>query len=416
MPDTMKNADLATDSDRGGGGRHGTTRDGGGRHQPAATTSGEDAVGEDRGGEDRGGEDRGGEDRMDAEGRDADDRSGAVASHLARLVRTLWFAIGITLALLLLAWAGPTILLIFAGLLFGTVLHGLAALITGKTPLPYAWALLLICVAVAAGLGLTGIWLGPQVADQLAQLGDELRSSWDSLMERLRGVEGFAGLVRDLGPEKLAEQIRATAGPLMSLASGILAAVGGVVVVAFIGVYTAASPGDYTAGPLWLTAPERRDHVRDLFQAVAKTLQWWFAARLMSMAVVGVLTGIGLWLIGMPLFAALGMLAALLSFIPYLGPVLAAVPAVLIGLAHSPTMALWVLLLYVGVQTVESYLVTPQLVQRAINLPAAAILMVQLLFGVFFGILGVAFASPISAAILTIIKKTVDRPEVGRSS
>lgn len=98
---------------------------------------------------------------------------------------------------------------------------------------------------------------------------------------------------------------------------------------------------------------------------------------------------------------------------PYLGPIAAAIPAVLIGLAQSPTMALYVVLVYIGIQTLESYLITPQFVQRAINVPAAGVLMVQLLFGVFFGILGVAFASPISATILTIVKETVDRPDLG---
>jgi predicted PurR-regulated permease PerM len=112
------------------------------------------------------------------------------------------------------------------------------------------------------------------------------------------------------------------------------------------------------------------------------------------------------------LFIALGFLSALFSFVPYLGPVAAAIPAVLIGLAQSPTMALYVVLLYLGVQTLESYLITPQIVQRAINLPAAGVLVMQLLFGVFFGILGVAFASPISATILTIIEKTVHRVDL----
>lgn len=70
-------------------------------------------------------------------------------------------------------------------------------------------------------------------------------------------------------------------------------------------------------------------------------------------------------------------------------------------------MGLYVLLLYVAIQMAESYVITPQFVQRAVNMPPAAVLVVQLLFGVFFGIIGVAFASPISAAILTVIKTVV---------
>lgn len=356
-------------------------------------------------------------DESDSVGRDMrrepDESADARAAELARIRQTLWIAIGITLGLLLLAWAGPTVILIFAGILVGTVLHGLAALISRSTPIPYTWSLTLICIVIAALIALGSGWLGPHVADQLAQLGEQLRESWDNLMERLRSSSVLSGFVEDLTLEKALSQLQAALGGLMSMASALIAVVGGIVVVVFIGIYTAATPGVYTAGPIWLVPAERRDQARDLLQAIAKTLQWWFVARLMSMTVVGLLTGIGLWLIGMPLFAALGVLAAVFSFIPYLGPVLSAVPALLIALAQSPTMGLWVLLLYLGVQTAESYLLTPQFVQRAISLPAAAILMVQLLFGVFFGILGVAFASPISATILTIVQKTVRRPGLG---
>jgi predicted PurR-regulated permease PerM len=232
-------------------------------------------------------------------------------------------------------------------------------------------------------------------------------------MRRLEGSGILSNLGANLTLDKIAAQLQPVLGGLMSVASTTLAVVGGVIVIVFIGLYSAAAPGAYTAGPIWIAPPDRRDKVRELFSAVAATLQWWFLARVMSMAVVGVLTGVGLWLIGMPLFVTLGILSAIFSFVPYLGPIAAAIPAVLIGLAQSPTMALYVVLLYIGVQTLESYLITPQIVQRAINLPAAGVLVMQLLFGVFFGVLGVAFASPVSATILTIIEKTVRRPDLG---
>lgn len=339
-----------------------------------------------------------------------------VAAQLARLDRTLRVAIGIALAILVLAWAGQTIILIFAGLLFGTVLHGLSEWLGQKTGIPHVWSLTIVCVAIAAVVGLAGWWVGPHVIDQLGQLGEELRSSWDSVLERLRRGDLLGGLTEELTLGKVASQIHSVLGGLMNMASTLLAILGGIVVIVFISIYTAASPQAYTAGPIAIIPPERRTQVRELFGAIAATLQWWFLARVMSMTIVGVLTGLGLWLIGMPLFIALGVLAAGFSFVPYLGPVASAVPAILIGFAHSPTMALYVVLLYIAVQTAESYLITPQLMQRAIHLPAAAVLMMQLLFGVFFGILGVAFASPISATILAVLKKTVRRPDTASHS
>jgi predicted PurR-regulated permease PerM len=343
----------------------------------------------------------------------AEPREAQTARQVARLNRTLWIAIAITLTLLLLAWAGATMIVIFAGLLLGTVLHGLSQWLGRRTGIPTTWSLAIICVAAVVVIGLMAWWIGPHVADQLAQLGQQLRSSWDSVMQRLEGSGILSNITANLTLDKIAAQLQPVLGGLMNMASTALAIIGGVIVIMFIGLYSAATPGAYTAGPIWIAHPDRRDKVRELFHAIPATLQWWFLARVMSMAAVGVLTGLGLWLISMPLFIALGFLSAIFSFVPYLGPVAAAIPAILIGLAQSPTMALYVVLLYIGIQTLESYLITPQIMQRAINLPAAGILIMQLLFGVFFGILGVAFASPISATILTIVEKTVRRPDLG---
>lgn len=337
--------------------------------------------------------------------------------HLRRIDVALWFAIGITLALLLLFWAGRTIILIFAGVLAGTVLHGLADRLSRRTPLPATWSLAVICAGIVVLIGLAAWWLGPHVADQLAQLGEQLRSSWDSVRQRIEHSP-MSSIMSGMTPASLADQIGTAAGGLMNAAGMALSVVGGLIVVAFIGLYTAAAPRQYTAGLLWIVPPERTHQVHDLLGAVAATLRWWFLARVMSMATVGALTGAGLWLIGMPLSIALGIVAAVCSFVPYLGPIVSAVPAIVIGLAQSPSMGLYVLLLYVAIQMAESYLITPQFVQRAIDMPPAAVLIVQLLFGVFFGIIGVAFASPISAAILTVIKTVApdERSPEGRAA
>lgn len=337
-------------------------------------------------------------------------------AQLLRLNRTLWIAIAIALAVIVLARAGSTLIVIFAGVLLGTVLHGVSEQMSRRLPLGYAASLAVVCIAVIVALGLTAWWLGPHIADQISQLSEELRSSWERLLERLRNSSMLHGFVENLSWQELASRMGSVAGGLMSVANAIFAALGGMIVILFIGIYAAAEPRAYTAGAIWLMPSGRREQTRRVLTAIASTLQWWFIARLMSMAVVGLLTGLGLWLIGMPLFVALGLLSALLCFVPYLGPILSSIPAILIGLAQSPTMGVWVVALYLGVQTVESYLITPQFVQRAISVPAAAILVVQLLFGVFFGILGVAFASPISATILTIVKMTVSRPALEGSA
>ena len=114
------------------------------------------------------------------------------------------------------------------------------------------------------------------------------------------------------------------------------------------------------------------------------------------MAVVGLLSGAGLALLGAPSPITLGVLAALLSFVPNVGPILSLVPAALAGLTVGPTTGLYVVVLYLAVQTVESYLVTPLIQQRAVTLPPAIVIVVQLAFGAAFGLLGLLFATPLA--------------------
>jgi predicted PurR-regulated permease PerM len=125
----------------------------------------------------------------------------------------------------------------------------------------------------------------------------------------------------------------------------------------------------------------------------------------MAMTVVGVLTWLGLWLIGVPLAVVLGLIAALLAFIPNIGPIIAAVPAVLLALSEGPTTALLVVGVYVAVQSLESYVITPLIQQEQVSLPPALIISMQLLMGVLFGILGLALATPMAALGLTLIRE-----------
>ena len=137
----------------------------------------------------------------------------------------------------------------------------------------------------------------------------------------------------------------------------------------------------------------------------ARTLKSWLAAQLISMTVVGVLTGIGLLLIGMPLAFILGIIAGLLAFIPNIGPVLAVAPALLLAFGEGPSMLLWVAAVYLSVQTLESYVITPLVQQERVDLSPALVIAAQLLFGVLFGLLGLALAMPLVAVGRMLIKE-----------
>jgi predicted PurR-regulated permease PerM len=123
------------------------------------------------------------------------------------------------------------------------------------------------------------------------------------------------------------------------------------------------------------------------------------------MVVVGALIGIGLWILGMPSALALGLLAGMLEFIPFAGPILAAIPAILLALAVSPEMALWVALLYTAVQQFEGNVLTPLVQQYAVDLPGVVLLFSLIGFGTLFGTLGVILAAPLAVVTMVLVKR-----------
>ena len=122
------------------------------------------------------------------------------------------------------------------------------------------------------------------------------------------------------------------------------------------------------------------------------------------MALNTVVTAVGLWLLGVPLALTLGLLSGLLNFIPNVGPLLAAAPALLIALTQGPTQALYVALLYLAYQSVDGYLLTPIVTQRTVAVPPAVTLLAQVLLGASAGLYGLLLASPLVAAGLVIVR------------
>lgn len=125
----------------------------------------------------------------------------------------------------------------------------------------------------------------------------------------------------------------------------------------------------------------------------------------MAMAVIGVMTGVGLWMLGVPSALVLGIIAGLLEFIPFAGPILSAIPAVLLALAVSTDLALWTVAMCVFVQHAEAYLIQPVIQRYAVDLPAVILLFSLLAFGAMFGALGVIFAAPLAVVSYVLVKR-----------
>ena len=175
--------------------------------------------------------------------------------------------------------------------------------------------------------------------------------------------------------------------------------------VIFAGIYLATQPHFYRTGVIKLIPHARRKVAAEAMLESERALRLWLKGQALAMVVVGLLTGLGLWALGVPSALVLGLMAGLLEFIPFVGPLIAAVPAVLLALAVSPELGLSVIILYVAIQQFEGNVLTPLVQQYAVDLPGAVLLFSLIGFGTVFGTLGVILAAPLAVVMLVVVKR-----------
>ena len=313
----------------------------------------------------------------------------------------------IVLGLLVLAlflWATRhVVLLIFGAVLVAILLDSLASPLAGRMGLPRALAVALTAALGAAGLA--GAWLvfGPELQTQMTDVAAKVPDAWSRLGERIGTVQPLERLLEQ-GLQGMAD----STGGLISGMAGVLGTLAGVVVdlvlVVFGGIYLAIQPGLYRFGLLGPLEGGDRRVVRRLLDDCHEALRGWLLAQFLAMAAVGLVVGTGLWLIGVPSPWALGMLAGLSEFVPLVGPVLAAVPAVILALGQDWVTAGWTVALYLVVQQLEGNVLWPLLGRRVIDLPPALSLFSIVALGVVLGPLGVLFAIPLTVVALVVFR------------
>jgi predicted PurR-regulated permease PerM len=249
--------------------------------------------------------------------------------------------------------------------------------------------------------GIVGPLLTGQINDLIIQLPEAAERFRNQFLEQEWARRLFVepGSVQDLMPS-----VKEVMGGVTSAFSRTLGVVANAFVILFIGIYGAAAPESYMSGVAHLTPQRHRERAHEVIDALAHALRWWLVGRLTMMTVVGVLTTLGLWVAGVPTPLALGLLAALLSFVPYVGPILSFIPAVLVALMVSLTKVVYVVIVFGIVQTLESYVITPLVQQRAVSLPPVILITAQIAMGVLAGATGVLLAAPLAIVIIVLLQ------------
>jgi predicted PurR-regulated permease PerM len=315
--------------------------------------------------------------------------------------RMVLLAFALTLVILVVWYTWEVLLLTFAGILMATILVAITEWVQAKTNLGPRLSYTIVIVGLSAIVGIA-IWaLAPRAIAQMGQISDVVPKSVDQARAYLNESDWGRYVAhtaeRALGRIDIGAKVGAAAGILME-------AVAGLVVVVVVGFFVAVEPETYEQGFLERFPENKRRRARAILRAVGSALRWWLIGQIVPMIVLGIGTMIGLWIMGIPLAFTLGLLTAIMLFVPYVGSVLSSIPALLVALMQGPVKMLWVAVLYLMVHLLEGYVVTPISQKRAVRLPPALTIVAQLAMWTLAGLLGVALATPLTAAVLVIVK------------
>ena len=316
----------------------------------------------------------------------------------------LYKAVGLLLlGLLFYAFFEPVsrvLLAVYAATIVAVALNVVVALIPGPRTVISAGLGVLIFAALGAAL-----WFGiPALADQVRGLASEIPRiralivQWSEWLQQRIGLD-----IEILGDSVMSNALEDT--EILGRARTLGEALFLPLIILIGGIFAVGKPNERLLSPLLHAVPrERRDSFRDLFALLGDRLKGWVRGTLLAMIAVGVLTTIGLSIIGVRYAFLLGLISGVLEIVPFVGPWVAGALAVAVALLDDPTTALYVVILMLVIQQVESNLITPLVMSRAAQVHPFVTLFSLLFFGSFFGFLGVILAVPLVILVWTVVE------------
>ena len=322
----------------------------------------------------------------------------------------LFFAL--LVALYFVYYIRIVVLVFLLTLLFSIIVSGPVDWIE-RRGLGRAWGTLLVLGGLTLVLVFAARELAPIVAGQAQQLAGTFPMVLQDAEGLVRRAQVAVGLEPsfDLRVGRLVEQGRSfLAGGAFSTVASVGASVVNVLsllaVILISTIYMVARPRPLVEGFVAFFPAGRRPAVRKVLREMYEAVQKWFLGQLTDMALVGVLSTLALYLIGIPFALLLGILTGLLCFIPLLGPVFSVFPPLLLALASGdPVMALWVVAAYVVIQSIEGNVIEPMVMSRAISLHPVVIVFALLVAGTLFGFVGLLLAVPSVAALHVLVRE-----------
>jgi len=344
----------------------------------------------------------------------SNDRSPACRACKRSSLRLLLIALALAAGAFLAWQTAGTLLMIFGGLLLAALLDAATRGLQHLLPLGRGACFAIVCSA-STGVILMGIaWGGYTIVQE-----------WDELHRVLTGqLKNIGNSLADMGvqtpgprggritDEQIASILLPDPAGLFGQARSALGTAGDVLLTLFIGFFVGLNPAAYRRGLESLLPRNRRRLVLDVVDDMADTLRWWLVGQVITIVLVAVSIALALMALGTPGALVLGLLAGLLNFIPYLGSFLGAVPIAIAASSQGGTMVAWVMAIYVLIQIVEGYVLTPLVERRMVHIQPAHALGMQMLMGTLFGAIGIALAAPLQAVLrVAVMRWSTGDPE-----
>jgi predicted PurR-regulated permease PerM len=319
-------------------------------------------------------------------------------------------AVVVTLGVLaLISRARVVFFMAFFAVLLATILERPVSFLARWVPRPVAAALTLVAiggVVTALVFAIRGV-----VAAQAARIAVEAPRALERIQAWWRDTVGAPGRFNESLKEGVSHRLSELVASAFSLATGLVSVVSGAVLLLVTALFLAYDPNTYLKGIVRLVPRDKEEVATELLRRLGLTLQGWLRGTLIAMTAVGVATAIGLKLVGIEGWFVLAVLMFFGEFVPFIGPISAAIPGIAVGFALSPAKAVYALVVYLAVQQAENHLLVPLVMRRTVQLHPALLIFWQLFMVTAFGILGLLVATP----LLACLRVTVDYFYVERS-
>lgn len=317
-------------------------------------------------------------------------------------------ALGAVVLLLLAVWQlGHVLLLAYGAILLAVLLRTGAVKLVRHAPFGPKVGVAVVLLGLVGAIGLVSWLLGPRIAAQFQALLTDLPSAIDGAVARIeqsRLGEFLVGGISVPGVNADASNMN-----LLGRVGGTLATVAGVLanvlIVVAAAVFLALDPRLYRRGALHLVPQAWRPRMDDVMGEIGEGLAAWMGGQLVIMVLVALLTSLGLWIVGVPLPIALGLIAGVTNVIPFVGPFIAAVPILLIALAQGVDTAMWAALVLLLIQQTEGNILVPMVQRRAADLPPALTIFAVVVAGVLFGPLGILLSAPLLIGVMVAVRR-----------